>query len=348
MNIVQFADETWDSGLTEYALTLTAALTERGHKCWFMALDGSHAHKRALRLGLNTIAVRKTPGGYLSALKKLREIKPDIINAHTGSSHSFAVLLALGLARTAVVRTRADARDFRLKPFASLLWGRTAGFIAANNFILTQFKAALGGQVPAALIMQGIYAPDTPVTAAEGKKIGIVARLDPVKGHSVALAAMTQVLKSHPDAKLLIAGEDKNITAAQLRAQAEKLGIYGNVEFYGRLADVYAFMDDCAVGLIPSLGSEAVSRGALEWMSRARPVIASTVGGLADFVKDGETGLLVPPDNPSALAAAINTYLSNPALAKTAGERGRASFERSFTPQAFAEATENFYRKVTG
>ncbi len=187
--------------------------------------------------------------------------------------------------------------------------------------------------------MQGIYAPDTPVTAAEGKKIGIVARLDPVKGHSVALAAMAQVLKSHPDAKLLIAGEDKNITAAQLRAQAEKLSISGNVEFYGRLTDVYAFMDDCA---------EAVSRGALEWMSRARPVIASTVGGLADFVKNGETGLLVPPDNPSALAAAINTYLVNPALAKTAGARGRASFERSFTPQAFAEATENFYRKVTG
>lgn len=346
MNIVHYADEIWDSGLTEYALTLSCALAARGHNCWFLARPGGHAQQRASALGLQVLQADPGVNGFFTLLNQLEKIKPDIINAHTGSSHTRAVLLATALRGAKVVRTRADARDFRLKPFGGLLWRRTDGFIAANSVIMRQFKAALGEKVKAETILQGITAPDKPVIPASGEKIGIVARLDPVKGHTVALEAMKLVLKGKPGAKLLIAGEDRNISAAELIQQAETLGIAANVEFYGRLDNVFDFMDGCALGLIPSLGSEAVSRGALEWQSRGRAVIASRVGGLADFVADGETGALIPPGNAKALADAILAHLREQKLLAERGARAKERFEKLFSPAVFAETTENFYRKV--
>lgn len=346
MNIVHYADEIWDSGLTEYALTLSCALAARGHNCWFVARPGGHAQQRASALGLQVVQADPGLKGFFRLLNQLNKIKPDIINAHTGSSHTRAVLLALALPGVKVVRTRADARDFRLKPFGGLLWRRTDGFIAANSVIMRQFKAALGEKVKAEIILQGITAPEKPVTPASGEKIGIVARLDPVKGHAVALEALKLVLKEKPGAKLLIAGEDRNITAAALLKQAETLGIAASVELYGRLDNIFDFMDSCGLGLIPSLGSEAVSRGALEWQSRGRAVIASRVGGLADLVIEGETGTLVSPSDPKALAEAILAHLRDQKLLAARGQQAKERFDKFFSPAVFAETTEIFYRKV--
>ncbi|MDD4004475.1 MAG: glycosyltransferase family 4 protein [Elusimicrobiaceae bacterium] len=347
MKIIQYADESWDSGLTEYALTLARALAARGHACYFMAAPDGYARKRAEQFGLPVLAAEKSAGGFFRLLQQLRAIKPEIINAHTGSAHSHSVMLAAaGLPGTAVIRTRADARELRRKPFSGLLWNRTAGFIAANSRIMNRFAAVFGGGIKAELIPQGIFTPQTPPVPAQGLKIGLVGRLDPVKGHTVALEAMAQVLARHPGARLLVAGEDRNVTADGLKKMAAGLGIENSIEFYGRLGDVFRFMDGCALGIVPSAGSEAVSRVALEWMSRARPVIASDVGGLADLVRDGLTGALVPPGEPDALAGKISGYLSAPQKLAEAGRSGRAYYEERFTPETFAAASENFYRKV--
>ncbi|MFA6584738.1 MAG: glycosyltransferase family 4 protein [Elusimicrobiaceae bacterium] len=343
MKIVQFTDEVWDSGLSEYALTLASALSDAGHESYFMARKNSHAALRAKTLNLKLLEFENK---ITDTLKALREIQPDIINAHTGSSHSCAVALTAFLKKTAAIRTRADAREFQLKPFSFLLWGRTNGFIAANSEILKQFRASKANRIPSALIMQAVARPQTPPTPAQGAKLGLVARLDPVKGHACAIRAMALIIKTHPDTKLLIAGEDKNVKAADLKELAKQAGISANVEFYGRLPDVPAFMDGCALGLIPSLGSEAVSRGALEWLSRGRPVIASNVGGLADFVADGETGFIVPPGDERALADAVLKLLGNAEIMRAFGEAGAAVYDKKFTPSVFARETEKFYREV--
>jgi glycosyltransferase involved in cell wall biosynthesis len=102
----------------------------------------------------------------------------------------------------------------------------------------------------------------------------------------------------------------------------------------------------CRVGVVASVGSEAVSRAALEWMAAGRPVVASRVGCLPDLVIEGETGFLVPPANPRALAQALARFLQEPGLAERMGAAGRRRFDEKFSLGRFADETESLYAQV--
>jgi len=186
MKIAHIDDESWDSGLTEYALSLAKAQAEAGHEIRFFAPAGSHAEGKAAKYGLKTVCFPKNKLGSAGAMRAIVSFRPEVINAHTGSSHSWAAVMPAFLSgKTALIRTRADARPVRKKPFSSMLWGRTAGFIGANSRITEEFRSVFGGRPRSAVILQGIAdcaakpAPKTPGAPT----IGIIGRLDPVKGH---------------------------------------------------------------------------------------------------------------------------------------------------------------------
>jgi glycosyltransferase involved in cell wall biosynthesis len=81
----------------------------------------------------------------------------------------------------------------------------------------------------------------------------------------------------------------------------------------------------------------------LEAMACETPVVASAVGGILEVVEDGKTGVLVPPANPEALAAALNRVLGNPALGRSMGQAGRRRVEEQFSWASVAERTEQVY-----
>ena len=120
----------------------------------------------------------------------------------------------------------------------------------------------------------------------------------------------------------------------------------GRFTLLGYVPDALRFISDCRIGVVASRGSEAVSRAALEWMSLGRPVVATRVGCLPELVEDGATGLLVPPGEPAALAAALASLLEDPAFAQRLGRAGRGRFERLFTLKHFAQRTEALYQEV--
>ena len=101
------------------------------------------------------------------------------------------------------------------------------------------------------------------------------------------------------------------------------------------------------IGVVPSLGSEAVSRATLEWMALGRPVVASRVGGIPDMVEDGVTGLLVEPGDSDALQDALLSLLNDPKLAERLGRAGRARWEESFGLTRFYEDTQRVYNEAT-
>src|SRR5205814_254516 len=125
--------------------------------------------------------------------------------------------------------------------------------------------------------------PDSPV-------LGVVARLDPVKGHRYVLEALHLLKRTYPKLRLRLMGQEENIKQRDLRFMAERLRIDSMVEFSGFQTNVAQAMAGCTVGVIPSTGSEAVSRVALEWMAAGRPVVATQVGCLPEVVKDHSTG----------------------------------------------------------
>lgn len=345
MRVLQLHDEPWDSGIAHYALTLSEELDRRGHEVHFWGAAGSHALGRARAAGLRTLELNR-PWLCLPRLRAaLRERRIEIINAHTGSAHSLAAALAWGL-DVSVIRTRADARRGARHLLARILAGRTRAFIAANSRIRTELSAAFPSS-RVELIAQGLPSPAAPALKPLPAEpaIGILGRLDPVKGHEILLAAARLLEKDFPQARFRAAGDGAAEAFARLRRRAAALDLDGRFEFLGRVPDAFAFIASCRVGVVASTGSEAVSRAALEWMSMGRPLVAASVGCLPDLVEEGRTGLLVAPCDPGALAAGLKRLLENPGLAEELGRRGKERFEETFGVERFGALTERLYEE---
>lgn len=352
MNILHLIDEPYDSGIVHYALTAARGLRERGHGVAVAGLLGRPPIAQAARMGLQTFGLLPWPMGWLALRRALRGGSWSLINAHTGSAHAWAAAAGRTLpVPIPLVRTRADARPARRTPGARLLWRRTAGFIAASGRILEEFRSAFRGlEPPARAIPPAIDDPhpdDEPVSPPDTPlRIGIVGRLDPVKGHIVLLRAASKLLREAPDAMFVIAGREENLRAWQLRSAAAAFGVARSVEFLGHVPDPFDIMRLCHIGVVASVGSEAVSRVALEWMSMGRPLVAGAVGCLPELIQEGKTGFLVPPNQPEALADRLASLIRNRDLRVRLGLAARARFKDHFLPRRLALETEEFYESI--
>ncbi|NLI13109.1 glycosyltransferase [Pelotomaculum propionicicum] len=182
------------------------------------------------------------------------------------------------------------------------------------------------------------FSPDTPL-------VGIVARLHEVKGHSYFLEAACNILQQRPEIRFLIVGAGPSRPA--LEKLAGDLGITEQVVFTGFMDDVYSLMADLDLLVISSLW-EGFGLTAIEAMALGVPVVATEVGGLPEVVLHGETGLLVPPANPAALARNILWMLDHPGEASSMAEKGGKIVREKFTSTVMARRTEELYRRVAG
>jgi glycosyltransferase involved in cell wall biosynthesis len=172
------------------------------------------------------------------------------------------------------------------------------------------------------------------------KLVGVVARLEPEKGHPTLLEAWPQVLKNVPDAYLLIVGEGSRRDA--LEAMARDLRIAHRVVFTGRRDDVPAVTAALDVAVLPSY-REAQGLSILEAMALSRPVVASNVGGIPEMITDGLTGLLVPPHDADALAGAISRLLVDHPYADTIGRAGHDMVHDRFCIELMVGAVQTIY-----
>lgn len=188
--------------------------------------------------------------------------------------------------------------------------------------------------------------------------VGCVARLEPEKGQPTLLDAWSLVLEGVPEARLLIVGEGSRRDA--LEAQADALGLLGEacagdacvgtraarpgakVVFTGRRDDVPSVTAALDVAVLPSY-REALGIVVLEAMALGRPVVASAVGGIPEMIEDGRTGLLVPPRDPVALAAAIVRLLTDHPYADTLAKRAHDVVHQRFCIQLMVRAVEAIY-----
>ena len=167
-----------------------------------------------------------------------------------------------------------------------------------------------------------------------------------IKGHDVLLRAFPRVLEQVPDALLLLVGEgwgpQGQAYMADMRQLAQDLGIAGHVRFTGARSDVPDTLQAFDVSVQCSLNENL--GGSIESLLMGRPLVASNVGGLPDAVKHERTGLLVPPDNPDALAAAIVRLLLDRPLAQRLAESGRQFALDRLTLTRTVTELETLYR----
>ena len=127
--------------------------------------------------------------------------------------------------------------------------------------------------------------------------------------------------------------------AACVRADAQRLGLAGHVEFAGEVDDVDAHLSRADIVVAPSR-DEWTPLVLMEALVRAKPVVATRVGAVADVVRDGESGLLVAPESPTELATAVARLVSDPAAAGDLAERGRRLVRAEFGVERTLEGVQ--------
>ena len=168
-----------------------------------------------------------------------------------------------------------------------------------------------------------------------------VANFSPYKGHRWLLEAMPRVLRRFPEAMLLLVGDGSTLPA--IRRQVQERQLEGNVRMTGFRRDAIELMALSDVVVLPSVSSEGPSTVVLEALALGKAVVATRVGGIPEVVEDGETGLLVPPRDPRALADAICTLLADRPRAQLLGEKGRRVARDRFCDATMVRENESLY-----
>jgi glycosyltransferase involved in cell wall biosynthesis len=178
----------------------------------------------------------------------------------------------------------------------------------------------------------------------EAPLVGLVANIRGSKGHDVFLEAARAVLAGEPRARFLIVGD--GIGFDDVRRRVGALGLEAAVRMTGFRRDVPEVMAALDVLVLPSIRSEAASQVIPQALAVGTPVVATSVGGSGELVRDGETGRLVPPGDAPALATAILDCLAHPDRARAMAQRGQAQVRAEHSLDAAMARTTAVYEEL--
>lgn len=342
MKILHVIDEPWDSGLTSYALQIAELLQQAGQEVAVGVLPGKVPESLARQRKLKTLPA----GNFFQLFKALRHTRWDVVNVHTGRTHTWSILARLLGGRSqshiAIVRTRGDARPLKVNPIFKFIYNRTAAVIAASDHVRKQYEVGLGlNEEQARTIFPAV--PEEPMVTVTQPIVGLLGRLDEIKGHAFFLEAAAYVVKEIPEARFLAAGKEAGISMQLLQNQVRELGLQDHVEFLGYVPSGVDFMNRCSIGVIASIGSEEVSRACLEWMAAGRPVVGTLVGCLPELIEPEETGLLIPPGDAVALKEALLRLIRDPQTARLWGDKARHTAQALYSSEQMLSKTLRLY-----
>jgi glycosyltransferase involved in cell wall biosynthesis len=229
-------------------------------------------------------------------------------------------------------------RDNRLVGLADRAAGRFAHRQIAISGGLARYLEQTEGFAPGTftVVHYGIAPGPEPASPPEATRLLAVGRLVPIKGFDVLLRAFAQARRRLPELTLSLAGSGP--LEGELRAAAPE-----GVTLLGHSADVPRLLEEHAIVVVPSRG-EGFGMVALEAAERGRAAIVSDVGGLPEIV--GDAGVVVPPGDEDALAAAIVSLASDPERLRALGAAARARAVAQFSADAAAAGVERVYRDL--
>jgi glycosyltransferase involved in cell wall biosynthesis len=359
--VIHFTDSTGFGGAEVALLTLLGGLDRRHWNPVLFHHDSPGVRpllEATSRLGVRARPIARARGlqDLARLVQEVRSEKAAVFHAHL----SWALrcnwgLLAADLARVpAVIATQqlfrplsspreilrqwvlagrvdryiAVSEDMARKLRATPLFPARKVEIIRNAVDVRRFRQQSGGALRREL--RGV--PARPIVLA-------LARLDAQKGLFDLLEAAVLV----PDANFVIAGDGQE--RKRLEDTARTLAVDGRVLFLGHREDVPELLAACDLFVLPSL-YEGFPLSVLEAMAAGRPVVATAIGGTEEAVINGETGLLVPPHDPAALAAAIRSLLSDPPLGRRLGLAGRERALREFSAEKMVREVTELYERI--
>jgi len=297
------------------------------------------AHWRELR---GTLALPAT-------VLRLRRLARDarVFYSETLSTFPFCLLAGRLLGIASVVHVYSSYGSPR--PYRKHWLGRARHVVAPSADSLRLASEAVGGfggDVDARVAYNGMdiarletaaaAPPPEHVTIPPGPRIGMVGNLDWRKNPRVLVEAAAQLRAAFPDLQVLLIGAFPNDEAEHtVRAQVERLGLGRSVHVTGFLGNPFPLVRTLDVLVHPAL-RDPFPLALLEGMALRRPIVASAVGGIPEMLEDGRSGILVAPDDATALANAVRPLLQEPGRARALGEAAHERLRTRFSLAGFA------------
>jgi glycosyltransferase involved in cell wall biosynthesis len=352
-------------------LMMSRALVDLGHEVVIAAPEGSLLAERSRAAGLatlETLEFRKTSQvaaalrDSLALAGHLRGVRYDLVDAH-GSQDLWTCVAArrLAHARPPLVFTRHNTKRVRAHAPNRWLYRRQVDhLIVASASVLERYAGLLAcGALSRerVSVVHSAYRADRFHAGLDGGRlrselgfgpatplVGTIGRLVPDKGQDDLLRAAREILKERADARFVLVGT--GASEGPLRSLAASLGIAEAVRFLGFRDDVPEITAALTVSVLPSVDCDASSAVLKEALACGVPVVATAIGGATEIVRDGETGLVVPPRDPGLLAEAILALLRDPERASEMGRLGSRDVAERFTPERLGRETAAVYAAV--
>jgi glycosyltransferase involved in cell wall biosynthesis len=353
-------------------------LARRGHTVHAVLPGHGPLADRLLAAGIRTEIVPfrgrrldqlpRVTAAELQLARLLRAFRPDVIHAHLLKAVVSCRLAAAGCPsalRVSQMPGTAHLRSPLLRWIDQATLARDDVTVGSCRAIAERYRAMGARSVAVSYYGCDVGRIDPLASGSQFRRefgltdrtptVGMVAHMYPtrlrafrevgVKGHEVFLAAVPLILHQVPGAHFFVVGDELAGTGGYrrtLEAMAGTLRAGPRVHFTGHRSDIAGVLAGLDVVACPSI-EESASYAMVEALLMRKGVVASNVGGLPDTVLPGETGLLVPPADPAALAAAVTELLGDPARRRELGSRGRDHCLRTFDINATAAGVEALY-----
>jgi glycosyltransferase involved in cell wall biosynthesis len=359
-------------GEAAHVLLLAEGLRRRGVEVTLGVRRGHELERRAREAGLRVESFNftgrfswRTDLPDISRLRSfVRRTGAQIVHCHRGKDHWIAAVALLGLrARPGLIRTRHVVTAMRGHPFNRWLMRRaTDRTIAVSDAARRSLARTLPPReldrvivVRSAVDLDRFHPRHRDPTLrsevlqlVEGElAVGLVGRIQRVKGQRVFLEAAARLARGGSPAKFVIAGAERTPGRVQaLQRLCDEMNLTGRVVFLPQVLEIHRLIASLDVGAVASLGSEGSSRITYEYMASEVPVVATRVGVLPEVIRDGENGLLCPAGDAQALAAQIERLLGDPSLRQRIAHAGRRHVEEHHNPERWLDEIQALYDEV--
>ncbi|MFO8057352.1 MAG: glycosyltransferase family 4 protein [bacterium] len=356
----------WYNAEAEYAHRLARGLLTRGWRVIIWGLDDSPLVNRARQDGVPVITSGNpgslNPADWRATFNYLRRVIRDggieVVNAMRSEGYPL-VARAARRAGATVIRTRGDMRIPRLPTLNKRIYKKWTDLVISSNDLLRD-ELMVRLDLPADMVHTvrlGIdpeeIAPSPPSLkiqqelglSEKDRVVGMMGRLGAVKGWEFILRGAGEILRRVPSARFLVIYRDVEKSDPFLPELA-KSKFKDRFILVGPREDHREVMKAAHAAVIPSVGSEAHCRVALEWMAAGVPVVGSRVGVIPEIVEHGATGYLVQPRYSETFADCLGTLLEDPEKAESMGKKGRERLEKEFNEKRMIEETVDLYKQA--
>ena len=268
-----------------------------------------------------------------------RPVGADLVHAHEAKAAYWAYLHTRLYRKPYVITRRVDlplSSSFKRRQ----LYGKAAALVALSRVIDRELAAFNRRRLIIASAHQGLPVPPANTgLAAIAERQWLIGHIGALVDHHKGQSLLIEAVSRHPDWALALVGDgpDRQMLAA-------RAGV--NCHFCGQVADVLPYLAAFDVFAFPSR-QEGLGSSLLDAMHFGKPIVAAAIGGIPDIIRDGENGLLVPPNDAGALEAALCRLRDDPALAARLAGQARKDARR-YTPQVMAGRYLALYRELRG